>query len=103
MEDITFPKPKMHVFVCVNDRTDKETPSCGPTITPEQVREVKLWIRQQGLTTFIYCTKVRCLGFCNPEGGVMCVYPSGRFVKGLKGVEDIKQVIVEEMEKHGTY
>jgi len=97
MEDINA-KPKMHVFVCINDRTGTSDlkPSCGPLITKEMVSEVKQWILSQGLAAEIYCTKAQCLGFCNKEGGVLVVYPQGRFVKGLKDIEDIKKVILEE-------
>ncbi len=48
METINFPKPKLHLFVCVNDRTGmpgNQTPSCGPRIKPEDVKKVKEWIR----------------------------------------------------------
>lgn len=102
MEDIIFIKPKLHFFICVNDRITvpgNEKSSCGPTIKPDDVKEVKQWIRSQGLGGEVYCTMARCLGFCNPLGGVMCIYPSGRFVKGLQGVDDIKKVISEELEK----
>ena len=94
-------KPKLHVFVCINNRTGQldTKPSCGPTITKEMVKEVKQWIIEQGFVREIYCTKVQCLGFCNPEGGVLAVYPQGRFVKGLQTVEDIKKIILEEWEK----
>ena len=105
MHDIHFLKPKLHLFVCINDRTgipDNDTPSCGPTITAEMVKEVKQWIRDHGWTTEIYCTKVKCLGFCNEEGGVAVMYPQGRFVKGLRSVDDIKQFVVEEWEKINT-
>ncbi len=42
MQDIDFPKPKMHLFVCVNDRTGTQSdkPSCGPRIKPEDVKNV---------------------------------------------------------------
>lgn len=93
-------KPAMHVFICVNDRSNKPNdpkPSCGPTITPEMVKEVKEWIRGQGWTSIIYCTKASCLGFCNPEGGVMCIWPQGKFFKGITSVADIKEVILGEM------
>ena len=97
MEDISV-QPKLHVFICINDRTgtQDEKPSCGPGITKEMVKEIKQWIIKQGLTNSIYCTKVQCLGFCNPEGGVIAIYPKGRFVKGIKGIEEIKQIIQEE-------
>ena len=91
----------MHVFVCINDRTESldTKPSCGPLITKEMVKEVKQWIIEQGLVREIYCTKVQCLGFCNPDGGVLTVYPQGRFVKGIQTVEEIKKIILEEWNK----
>ena len=101
MQEISFPKPKVHLFVCINDRSHKEdstTPSCGPRITADHVKQVKQWIREQGLTQTVYCTKTQCLGFCHPESSVACVYPSGRFVKGIQSVEDIKQLILEELQ-----
>ncbi len=102
MEELTSLKPKLHVFVCVNDRTnipDNKTPSCGPTILPENVKEIKLWLREKGFSPDVQSTKVLCLGRCNPEGGVACIYPTGRFVKGLRNVDDIKQIIMEELSK----
>jgi len=65
------------------------------------VKEVKVWIRSWGLGSVVYCTQVKCLGFCNPEGGVMCVYPSGRFFKGLRSVLEIQKIIELEMRKEG--
>ena len=100
MEDIHFPKPKLHFFICINDRTatpENNKPSCGPQITAEMVKEVKHWLVQQRLAAQIYCTKVKCLGFCNSDGGVACVYPKGRFIKGLHTVEDIKTFIEQEI------
>ncbi len=100
MQLIPF-KPAMHIFICVNDRSAKlnnTMPSCAPTITSEMVKEVKEWIRAQGWTSMIYCTKASCLGFCNPDGGVICIWPQGKFFKGLKSVTDIKEVILAEVE-----
>jgi len=100
MEDIDFPKPKLHLFVCVNDRTvmlNNEKPSCGPRIKPDDVKKVKEWIRAEGLTMKVYCTKAQCLGFCNSEGSVAVVYPKGRFVKGIQDIEDLKIIIKEEL------
>lgn len=102
MEEWNNPKPKLHVFVCVNDRTtisDNKTPSCGPTIRPEDVKEIKQWIKENNLVKDVYCTKVLCLGGCNKEGGVVCMYPEGKFIKGLKSINDIKQIIREEASK----
>ncbi|MBI4151406.1 (2Fe-2S) ferredoxin domain-containing protein [Candidatus Woesearchaeota archaeon] len=102
LETISF-KPTLHVFICTNDRaqTGDPRPSCGPQITPEMVKEIKLWIRTQGLTADIYCTKASCLGFCNPDGGVMCIWPQGIFLKGITSVDEIKQVISDEARRVG--
>ena len=100
IQDINFPKPKVHLFVCVNDRAGiphNDKPSCGPRIKADDVKKVKEWIRSEGLTTQVYCTKAQCLGFCNPYGSVAVVYPKGRFVKGIKDAEDLKEIIKEEL------
>lgn len=62
------------------------------------VKEVKEWIRGLGWTSLIYCTKTSCLGFCNSEGGVMCIWPQGKFFKGITSVNEIKSIIKEEIE-----
>ncbi len=98
MEDISFPKPKLHLFACINQRPPGSTPSCGPRITADDVKEIKRWIVQNGLATTVYATKAQCLGFCNAEGSVACLYPKGRFVKGIQDKEDLKKLILEELE-----
>ena len=100
MEKIEFAKPKIHLFVCVNDRTciaGKDGPSCSPTITASDVNSLKVWVRDQGLASVVYCTKAKCLGFCNPQGGVACVYPSGNFYKGIRSVDELKRIVGEEL------
>jgi len=102
MEEITDLKPKLHFFICINDRTnipDNKTPSCGPTITKEALQEIKFWLREKGLVPEVQCTKVLCLGRCNVDGGVLCVYPTGKFIKGLRNTDEIKNVILEEVSK----
>ena len=100
VEEIIGATPRMHVFICVNDRCSvpgNAKSSCGPTITPEMVKEVKLWLRMKGFGGVVYCTQVKCLGFCNPDGGVMCVYPASKFFKMLRTVLEIQKVIEGEM------
>src|SRR3989338_418672 len=68
IQEISFPKPKVHLFVCINDRgPNSPKPSCGPRMTSEDVSDIKQWIRNEGLTSTVYCTKAQCLGFCNAE------------------------------------
>ena len=94
MEDLQF-KPRLHVFVCVNDRNGKS--SCGPKITLQEFMNVKSWIQDNGLSGSVYCTRTGCLGFCNSEGGVVAIYPKGRFVKGIQKGKEIIGLINEEL------
>ena len=100
MQEINFPKPKLHMFGCINDRsnrTNSTLPSCGPKITKEDVKEVKKWVIEQGLAAKVYCTKAQCLGFCNEDGGVAVIYPVGKFYKGVKNFDDLKKIIKKEL------
>ena len=95
-----FVKPRKHFFICINDRTSipgNTTPSCGPRIKEEDVKKIKVWLGEQGLSRQVYCTKARCLGFCNTDGGVACVYPEGKFVKGIKNFEELKEFVEKEL------
>ena len=100
MQEINFSKPKLHLFVCVNDRTTK--PSCNQYIFEENYKEVKRWIIEKGWSSIVYCTKTGCLGFCpseNNPGGVAVIYPSGRFVKNIHNVDEIKHLVIEELDQ----
>ena len=97
IEDITYQKLTIDLFICVNDRSNDFEPksSCGPTITKEMVKDVKIWVRSQGFPVRV--TATYCQGGCNPDGGTCTLYPSGRWLKGLRTVEDMKRVILDEV------
>jgi len=90
MQEVDF-KPELHVFICINDRNEET--SCGPTIKHEDVKALKMWVVEKGLVGRVVCTRTGCLGFCNSEGGVIAMYPSGKFYKGLKNIDEIKELI----------
>ena len=94
-----YPTPKLHVFVCINDRTSSKSgmASCGPELTAEVVKDVKQWIMSQGLMHQVLITKTGCLGICPNKGGVLVVYPSGRWVTEIQSASDIAKVIKEEV------
>lgn len=99
MQEIIFPKPKLHLFMCINDRTTipgSEKSSCGPRIGHEQVKELKQWLREEGLTMEVFCTKAQCLGFCNPDSSVAVLYPKGIFVK-YQTIDELKELILREV------
>ena len=95
------PTPKLHVFVCINDRTNSkpDMASCAPLITAETVKQVKQWVMQQGLMHHVLITKTGCLGICPKQGGMLVVYPEGRWVTEINNAEDIKRIIKEEYKR----
>lgn len=103
MKKINISKPKIHFFVCINDRSEKRKndpncfPSCGPKMNYNLVKEFKVWLSKKGLTKTVYCTKSGCLGFCNKSGGVAVVYPSGTFYSDLRSADDLKEIVRKEL------
>ncbi len=94
-------KPKIHLFVCCNDRSaipGNITPSCSPRIKEQDIKDLKIWLRSQGHTNDIFCTKTKCLGFCNEESSVICIWPQGKFIK-VKDKEEIKEILKKELEQ----
>ncbi len=97
MEQIPI-KPRMHVFVCCNDRSNipgNITPSCSPRIKEEDIKEIKLWLCTEGKND-IFCTKTKCLGFCNEESSIICIWPQEKFLK-VQSKEEIKEAIKKEI------
>lgn len=88
---------KLHVFICVNEKENK--PSCSPKISTETFREIKQWLITEKLVQDIYCNRTHCLGFCNPDGGVMVIYPQGKYFIGIQSIEEIKEIIIAEYTK----
>ncbi len=103
MKLLNSSKPKIHIFVCINDRSEKKKrdlnclPSCSPKINRSIVKELKDWILQMGLVKDVYCTKTQCLGFCNSDGGVVVIYPSGKFFTDIQNVKDLKEIVKSEL------
>ena len=87
----------MHVFICINERKDRD--ACSPAITLDNFYEIKKWLREEGLVPDVFCTKSKCLDFCNSKGGVVAIYPQKKFYKGLTSIDEIKKIILEEYEK----
>ncbi len=91
----------LHLFMCVNDRSDKpddDRPSCSPRVKEGDVKTLKKWLIEQGLTQTVFCTKTGCLGFCHSAGSTAVIYPSGRFVR-YQNIEQLKQLVLEELKK----
>ncbi|NQZ84791.1 MAG: (2Fe-2S) ferredoxin domain-containing protein [Nanoarchaeales archaeon] len=87
---------KIHIFVCVNQREDTSKSFCSKHISQEQYSELKMWNRTNHFPK-VLLTKTGCLGVCNPGGGVVAVYPSGNFYKGIENIDEIKKIIEDEL------
>lgn len=92
---------KLHFFVCTNDRSTQipERASCGTCISKETIKDVKNWLTQEKLNSKVKISRTHCLGLCNKEGGALTISPSMKFVKGFRSSEEIKEIILDELEK----
>ena len=61
-----------HVLVCVNERTEGD---CCKSVQGQEVySKIKQWVKENGRSD-IWVTRTRCLGFCNPIGTTVVIYP----------------------------
>ena len=89
---------KIHTFVCVNEKQDSSKSFCSKHISLEQFNELKKWNMKNHFPD-VLLTKTGCLGVCNPNGGVVAVYPSGNFYKAIESIKDIKEIIESELKE----
>lgn len=81
----------IHVFVCTNERADKEIASCGETHGMELVAEFKKQLNDVKSEGKIRAQKSGCLGICK-YGPTIAIYPEGVFYVGVKK-EDVTEII----------
>lgn len=74
-------RPRCHVFVCVNARTEGSRPSCagrgGRELLTLLQRNI---IRDEALASTVAVTGTECLGDCF-SGPVAVVYPAGEWLE----------------------
>ncbi len=77
MKSLNFPKPLKHIIVCVNEK--EEGDCCIKVGGMELFLYLKEFVRANGLTSQVWVTKARCLGFCNNSGPTAVIYPEGKW------------------------
>lgn len=83
-------RPKLHILVCVNQR---ENESCCKNADGEKIYlKLKKFVNANNLSSIVWITKTRCLGFCNDEGTTIVIYPEGIWLKKIKE-QDINKII----------
>jgi (2Fe-2S) ferredoxin len=95
MRSLTL-KPRIQIWVCVNERSHHELPSC----LRERGEDV-VTAFQQALRAFpaersghVWINRTLCQGSCNPNGVSVVVEPAGKRYQGVL-VSDV-QAILEE-------
>lgn len=85
--------PQKHVIVCCNTREQGDC--CGKT-GEELYLKLKDFVKTNGLTGKVWVTRARCLGFCNPVGATLVVYPDKKWFSHatMQDYETIKEMIV---------
>ena len=93
-----MPKPKKHVFVCVQDRpVGHPRPSCSKKNCAEVAEEFYWHLQQRQLFDEVQVTTTGCLGPCS-EGPSVLVYPEGIMYGGVSKV-DVEVIFDEHLQK----
>ena len=87
---------RKHIFVCVNEKEDKNKDFCNKVGGSDVYFKFKEAVAQRGLIGLVYVTRTRCLGFCNPVGTTIAVYPQGNWYHQVKQ-EDVNAIIEIEL------
>ena len=65
----------------------------------EIFRELKNWVKSNGLAGSVWVTRTGCLGFCHNVGATIVIYPNQIWFKEVKKeeVQNIKDFILESI------
>jgi len=88
--------PRKHIIVCCNAR---EQGDCCQKVGGEDLYlKLKDWVKTTGLVGQVWVTRARCLGFCNPVGATIVIYPDKKWFSHVEteDLEQIKQMIADE-------
>ena len=91
MKEVKSPLPEKHVFVCVNER-EAGRDCCTKVGGIEIFQKIKAFVMLNGLNSRVWVTKTKCLGFCNPVGTTIAVYPEKKIFTEVK-VDDIDELL----------
>jgi predicted metal-binding protein len=98
MEKLSIEKPLLHIFVCINDRTnlpEPKKPDCGPKINKEEIIQIKRTIKDKDLKSKIKITFTNCLGICSSKGPVILLQPMQEYYI-INSTQDILDIIKEK-------
>ena len=97
MQQIPY-KPLKHILVCTNERPQGKE-CCSNVQGYEIFRELKDWVKANGLASSIWITRTGCLGFCNNVGATIVIYPDELWFKEVKKeeIQKIKDSILESI------
>lgn len=81
----------IHIFVCTNQRSGTEKPSCGELHGLELVGEFKKQLKELNVSLKARANKSGCLGICD-LGPTVAIYPEGTFYVGVRK-EDVREIV----------
>ena len=82
--------PQKHIFVCVNERSHGDC--CMKANGMDVFKRIKEFVLLHGMASSVWVTKTGCLGFCNPIGTTVAIYPEQNIYSHVK-LEDVERVL----------
>jgi (2Fe-2S) ferredoxin len=84
-----------HIFICTNQRTGGEKPSCGEVQGMELVAKFKKQLKDRNLPIKVRAQRAGCLDVCF-YGPTLVIYPEGVFYVGVQ-LSDVDEIIEEHI------
>lgn len=91
-------KPRIQIWVCVNERSHHELPSCQKERGEAIFNAIKAHLPKLpgGAGSNVWVNKSLCQGSCNAAGVSVAVDPPGKRYQAVQ-IEDIPQLLVEAL------
>lgn len=83
-------KPDHHILVCMSFRGTEAKGKCVKLGAQSLLQYTESEVADRGLNAFVSSTG--CLQFCD-EGPIVVVYPEGWWYKGVKGEDEIDEIL----------
>jgi len=91
-------QPRLHLFVCQNDRPQGGRPSCGARGSEAILAALQRAVgKEPELWGKVAITPCGCLGPCF-EGPALVVYPEGVWYGGVT-IEDVEEIVQSHVKK----
>ena len=95
LKKLEIQKKEIHILICIKDQLIESNKSCK-SFSLDDIKELKMWVKENNLQDKVKITKTLCLGVCAKGSSVLMMYP-GQDYYTFETIEDVKSLILENV------